>query len=253
MPWSSAIARQRRTPRIVPPKMLLGISNVETARETMKIFTAMIAAAAIFGATTASAEVLDPKGIKTTGEYNEHGTKYPVTGFRGLPWSMHWEDMKDQGTTQSNRYKRLLTWAEDNGVEIDAVPNTEYSYTTVVGPGAPLEAKNMWAGTFSFEPGAVYGVGQHASWEIYLVVKGQADFYNYDKVTHAKEGTWMPAGFDLKDMSYIGNWKPVYKAFEEYQALETKDPIRIEGDKILPKDFTNYKERNQFVRYLKIR
>ncbi len=157
----------------------------------MKIFTAMIAAAAIFGATTASAEVLDPKGIKTTGEYNEHGTKYPVTGFRGLPWSMHWEDMKDQGTTQSNRYKRLLTWAEDNGVEIDAVPNTEYSYTTVVGPGAPLEAKNMWAGTFSFEPGAVYGVGQHASWEIYLVVKGQADFYNYDKVTHAKEGTWI--------------------------------------------------------------
>lgn len=67
----------------------------------------------------------------------------------------------------------------------------------------------------------------------------------------AKEGTWMPAGFDLKDMSYIGNWKPVYKAFEEYQALEADNPIRIEGDKIFPTDFTNYAQRNQFVRYLK--
>lgn len=157
----------------------------------MKLKTVAAVIAVIFSTSVVTAEVLDPKAIKETGEYNEHGTKYPVTGFRGLPWSMHWEDMKDQGTTQSNRYKKLLTWAEDNGVEMDAVPNTQYSYTTVVGPKAPLQARNMYAGTFSFEPGGVYGVGQHASWEIYLVVSGEAKFYNYDKEVHAKQGTWI--------------------------------------------------------------
>ena len=49
----------------------------------------------------------------------------------------------------------------------------------------------MWAGTFSFEPGATYGVGQHASWEIYLVVSGTAVFTNYDKEVTAMPGTWI--------------------------------------------------------------
>ncbi len=66
----------------------------------------------------------------------------------------------------------------------------------------------------------------------------------------AKEGTWMKPGFNFDDMSYIANWKPVYQAFEEYQQLEDNDPIRIEGDKIFPKDFNDYKQRNIFVRYL---
>lgn len=66
----------------------------------------------------------------------------------------------------------------------------------------------------------------------------------------AKEGTWMKPGFNFDDMSYIANWKPVYQAFEEYQQLEANDPIRIEGDKIFPKDFNDYKQRNIFVRYL---
>lgn len=67
---------------------------------------------------------------------------------------------------------------------------------------------------------------------------------------YAKEGTWMKPGFNFDDMSYTANWKPVYQAFEEYQQLETDNPIRIEGDKIFPKDFNDYKQRNIFVRYL---
>jgi len=68
---------------------------------------------------------------------------------------------------------------------------------------------------------------------------------------YAKEGTWMKPGFDFKDMSYICNWKPIYRAFEEYQALDDNDPIKIQGQSIFPKDFTDYKQRNLFVRYLK--
>ena len=47
---------------------------------------------------------------------------------------------------------------------------------------------------------------------------------------YAKEGTWMKPGFNFDDMSYTANWKPVYQAFEEYQQLETDNPIRIEGE-----------------------
>ncbi len=61
----------------------------------MKRNVAVTLAALMFSAGVASAEVLDPKGIKETGAYNEHGTKYPVTGFRGLPWFMHWDDMNE--------------------------------------------------------------------------------------------------------------------------------------------------------------
>lgn len=68
---------------------------------------------------------------------------------------------------------------------------------------------------------------------------------------YAKEGTWMIPGFNLSDMSYTLNWKPIYKAFEEYQNLPNNHPIKITGQTIFPNDFKNYKERNIFTRYLK--
>lgn len=68
---------------------------------------------------------------------------------------------------------------------------------------------------------------------------------------YAKEGTWIVPGFDLSKSSYILNWKPIYQAFHEYNNLPEDDPIRIEGDKIYPKDFKDYKQRNLFTRYLK--
>ena len=67
---------------------------------------------------------------------------------------------------------------------------------------------------------------------------------------YAKEGTWMKPGFDFKDMSHIANWKPIYQAFEEWQALPDDNPIKAEGLKIFPQDFKDYKQRNIFVRYL---
>lgn len=68
---------------------------------------------------------------------------------------------------------------------------------------------------------------------------------------YAKEGTWMSPGFEWKDCSYIIDWKYIYQAYAEYQALEDDDPIKIEGQKIFPKDFKDYKQRNIFTRYLK--
>ena len=68
---------------------------------------------------------------------------------------------------------------------------------------------------------------------------------------YAKEGTWMAPGFEWKDSSYILNWKPIYKAWEDFQALEDNDPIKVEGTKLIPNDWSNYKERNTFTRYLK--
>ena len=68
---------------------------------------------------------------------------------------------------------------------------------------------------------------------------------------YAKEGTWMAPGFEWDDSSYILNWKPIYKAWNEYQELPDNDPIKIEGNKILPADFSDYKQRNIFTRYLK--
>lgn len=68
---------------------------------------------------------------------------------------------------------------------------------------------------------------------------------------YAKEGTWMAPGFDWNDSSYIMNWKPIYKAWAEYQELSDHDPIKLEGNKILPTDFGDYKQRNLFTRYLK--
>jgi len=68
---------------------------------------------------------------------------------------------------------------------------------------------------------------------------------------YAKEGTWMEPGFKFDDMSYVLNWKPIYKAFAEYQELPADDPIKIQGAEIFPKDFKDYKQRNLFTRYLK--
>lgn len=67
---------------------------------------------------------------------------------------------------------------------------------------------------------------------------------------YAKEGTWMKPGFDFKDMSHIASWKPIFQAFEEWQALPDDNPIKVEGLKIFPQDFKDYKQRNIFVRYL---
>ena len=68
---------------------------------------------------------------------------------------------------------------------------------------------------------------------------------------YAKEGTWIVPGFDLKQSSYIADWKPIYQAFDEYQKLPEEHPIKVEGNKIYPKNFKDYKERNLFTRYLK--
>lgn len=68
----------------------------------------------------------------------------------------------------------------------------------------------------------------------------------------AKEGTWMEPGFDTKDMSYVLNWKPIFAALKEFQALDDSDPIKVEGMKLWPTDFKDYKQRNLFTRYLKM-
>lgn len=68
---------------------------------------------------------------------------------------------------------------------------------------------------------------------------------------YAKEGTWMSPGFDIRDASYVVNWKPIYQAFAEYQALPDDHPIKVHGNEIMPTDFKDYKQRNIFTRYLK--
>lgn len=68
---------------------------------------------------------------------------------------------------------------------------------------------------------------------------------------YAKEGTWMSPGFEISGLSYILDWKPIYKAFEEYQALPENHPVKIQGKEIFPQDFKDYKQRNIFTRYLK--
>lgn len=68
----------------------------------------------------------------------------------------------------------------------------------------------------------------------------------------AKEGTWMEPGFDTKDMSYTLNWKPIFSALKEFQELPDNDPVKIEGMKLWPNNFKDYKQRNLFTRYLKM-
>ena len=67
----------------------------------------------------------------------------------------------------------------------------------------------------------------------------------------AKEGTWMTPGFTYEQSSYIMNWKPIYKAIEEFKNLSDNDPIKIAG-LTLYKDFKNYRQRNKFTRFLKM-
>jgi hypothetical protein len=69
---------------------------------------------------------------------------------------------------------------------------------------------------------------------------------------YAKEGTWMAPGFTFDQMSYVHNWKPIYKALEEFQALPDNDPIKQVGLELMPKDFKNFQQRNIFTRYLKM-
>jgi hypothetical protein len=97
----------------------------------------------------------------------------------------------------------------------------------------------------------------------YINLDAHLDIGSFKKITpeiakgmalargYAKEGTWMKPGFDLSDASYIVNWKPIYQAFEEYMSLPEDHPIKIEGTKIFPSDFKDYKQRNIFTRYLK--
>ncbi len=68
----------------------------------------------------------------------------------------------------------------------------------------------------------------------------------------AKEGTWITPGMDPKDSSYILNWKPIFQAFAEYQALPEDHPIKVQGREIFPTNFKDYKQRNLFTRYLKL-
>lgn len=67
----------------------------------------------------------------------------------------------------------------------------------------------------------------------------------------AKEGTWMAPGFTFEDMSYQHNWKPIYKAMQDFLALPDDDPIKMGGIDLY-KDFKNYKTRNKFTRYIKM-
>lgn len=68
---------------------------------------------------------------------------------------------------------------------------------------------------------------------------------------YAKEGTWMKPGFTFENMSYIPNWKPMYKALEEFMALDNNDPIKLAGSQFC-KDFNDYKMRNKLTRFLKM-
>ena len=150
-----------------------------------------IACLFLFFSGTATAENVDPKALKNSGEYNEYGTKYPVPGYRNLPWSVDSNKLKKQKTA---RYKAFMKWADAHGIEAtgdDAKQHPGYSYTTTLGPGAPLEAKNIWGGSFSFKPGATYGLGSHAAYEVYIITSGTAIFYNYDREVIAGPGTWV--------------------------------------------------------------
>lgn len=78
------------------------------------------------------------------------------------------------------------------------------------------------------------------------IIRGFADAREY-----AKEGTWMKPAFKIEDMSYIPNWKPIYKAIEEFLALPDDDPIK-KGGIDLYRDFDDFRVRNRFTRYIKM-
>lgn len=78
------------------------------------------------------------------------------------------------------------------------------------------------------------------------ILRGFADAREF-----AKEGTWMKPAFKIEDMSYIPNWKPIYKAIEEFLALPDDDPIK-QGGIDLYRDFHDFTVRNRFTRYIKM-
>ena len=78
------------------------------------------------------------------------------------------------------------------------------------------------------------------------ILRGFADAREF-----AKEGTWMKPAFKIEDMSYIPNWKPIYKAIEEFLALSDDDPIK-KGGIDLYRDFNDFRVRNKFTRYIKM-
>ena len=78
------------------------------------------------------------------------------------------------------------------------------------------------------------------------IIRGFADAREF-----AKEGTWMKPAFKIEDMSYIPNWKPIYKAIEEFLALPDDDPIK-KGGIDLYRDFDDFRIRNKFTRYIKM-
>lgn len=78
------------------------------------------------------------------------------------------------------------------------------------------------------------------------IIRGFADAREF-----AKEGTWMKPAFRVEDMSYIPNWKPIYKAIEEFLALPDDDPIK-QGGIDLYRDFQDFRIRNRFTRYIKM-
>jgi len=78
------------------------------------------------------------------------------------------------------------------------------------------------------------------------IIRGFADAREF-----AKEGTWMTPAFKLEDMSYIPNWKPIYRAIEEFLALPDNDPIK-KGGIDLYRDFEDFRVRNRFTRYIKM-
>jgi hypothetical protein len=78
------------------------------------------------------------------------------------------------------------------------------------------------------------------------IIRGFADAREY-----AKEGTWMKPAFRIEDMSYIPNWKPIYKAIEEFISLPDNDPLK-QGGIDLYRDFSDFRIRNRFTRYIKM-
>ena len=107
---------------------------------------------------------------------------------------------------------------------------------------------------------AVKGINNNLYFDMepYLDMKGfdalQPEIYRgfAQARTFAKEGTWMEPGYSFDKMSYTINWKPIYKAMQEFMALPDSDPVKIEGMKIYPTNFSDYAQRNVFTRFLKM-
>ncbi len=147
----------------------------------------------------------DPKAIREKGEYNEHGTRYPVPGFRNLPWHATEEG---QPKLMTPRFKAYNAWAKAHGeqeMDENEVKHPGYSFIGMIGKDAPLEAQNLLGGTFTIDPDTSYGIGSHPNCEVYIVLSGEGEFYNYDRVVKATKGTWiMLRPFDLHGIINTG-------------------------------------------------